>query len=423
MTPIQAKNVLRALTILSQQDSVLGQRVRHALETQESVQLWPEEAAELETICAKKGIDLNALVSPVIWAPSTMEGIQTLIKEERERAENNNPMRAEERREHMQKLGALLRNDPVPAAVLERSEQGTLGITISQLSSLAGLKVAPVMAAAKEAGAAILDALSNGIDPMAKGDGSPVTAADQAADAIVKRRLQALTPDIPVVSEEDEARTAHPHRGLRWVVDPLDGTNTAIAYAKGKKDHNQFGVIIGLVDGDRPVFGVCHFPAREDAQGVTYFTGDEGKAYKQVGEGAPKVIHVSKPPFTDGTPRVAVHHHAHRRPADIAGRAYEAVPSVGAERICMVAEGKADVADLNDIPAQNRGEYAYKQWDVAGSHAVLNAAGGALIDAETQKPLTYDRADLTVAGAWAGGADNLRLLNLANLPNLSGRVR
>jgi 3'(2'), 5'-bisphosphate nucleotidase len=286
-----------------------------------------------------------------------------------------------------------------------------------------------VVGIAKKAGAAIMAELNAGIVVESKGDTSPVTAADRAADAIIKAGLRHLTPNIPIISEEDTAeereaaeRIMQANGGLRWVIDPLDGTKTAIDYARGHKDYDQFGVHIGLVQGNTPIAGVAYFPAMEHGKGVAYFTED-GKAYKQTGDSAPKQIKVSKPPLKAGELRAAVHFHESRRPEMIAGRHYHAVPGVGGQRLCLVAEGAADVADMNDISETHRGQYAYKQWDLAAAHAIVKAAGGELISAETQQPVTYDSPELKMEGACAGGREMLNLLQLATLPMRSSKAR
>jgi 3'(2'), 5'-bisphosphate nucleotidase len=287
------------------------------------------------------------------------------------------------------------------------------------------IPVQPVIEAAKEAGAAILQHLTSNLVVDSKHDASPVTAADKDADAIIKRHLRAIAPSIPILSEEDtpEERASVEASDVKWVIDPLDGTKTAIDYANGHKDYDQFGVHIALVQNDTPVMGVAFFPAMAGGKGVAYFTGDDGKAYRQIGDAAPKAIQVSKPPFKAEGLRAAVHFHEVRRPHNIAGRDYAHVPGVGGQRLCLVADGAADVADMNDIPLFHRGKYAYKQWDLAASHAVLKAAGGELVDTETKQPVTYNSPDFEMPGAVAGGRETLNLLQLANLSQHAGRMR
>lgn len=285
------------------------------------------------------------------------------------------------------------------------------------------IPIMPVVEAAKEAGTAILQHLTADLVVDNKHDASPVTAADKEANAIIKRHLQAIAPGIPILSEEDtpEERASATASNVKWVIDPLDGTKTAIDYANGHKDYDQFGVHIALAKDNSPVLGVAFFPAMADGKGVAYFTGDDGKAYKQTGDAAPKSIQVSKPPFKANGLRAAVHFHEARRPHQIAGRDYVHVPGVGGQRLCLVAEGSADVADMNDIPETHRGQYAYKQWDLAASHAVLKAAGGELVNAETQQPVLYDHPEFKMAGSVAGGRETLNLLGLAQLPS-KGRL-
>ena len=271
-----------------------------------------------------------------------------------------------------------------------------------------------VVSIAKDAGAAILQQLRSGLAAQRKSDDSPVTAADEASNTIIKEGLRRLTPHLPIVSEEDmqEQRATAAASALHWVIDPLDGTKTAMRYAEGHHDHNQFGVHIGLVKGNTPIAGVAFFPAME--KGIVYFTGDDGHAYKQTGMDAPRPIQVAKLPLRDGKLRAAVHAKEDRRPERIAGRSYIPVPGVGGQRVCLVAEGAADLADINDIPEGLRGRYAYKQWDLAASHAILRAAGGELVNPETKKSVTYDDPEQNMPGALAGGKETLTLLGLAN---------
>lgn len=287
-------------------------------------------------------------------------------------------------------------------------------------------KIAPIVLAAKEAGAAILRNLPNDLKSNKKNDGSPVTTADKAADAIIKKRLRQFTPDIPIISEEDtpaERAAAIAMGGdLKWVVDPLDGTNTAIGYAKGNKNYDGFGVHIALVKNGIPMKGVAFFPSMEDGRGVVYYTGDNGNAYKQVGNDTPQIIRTSKPPLKAEGLRATVHFHEKRRPKDIAGRNYVPITGVGGQRLCLVAEGAADVADMNDIPLTHRGEYAYKQWDLAAAHAILKAAGGELVDAETKQPVTYHSSDFKMPGSFAGACETLKLLGLASFPALGRSI-
>ena len=109
---------------------------------------------------------------------------------------------------------------------------------------------------AREAGEVILPYYREEIVVDDKQDGSPVTAADRAADALIVPALRALTPNIPVVSEESVEAGDIPDvsGGVFWLVDPLDGTKEFI----NKRD--DFTVNIGLISNGKPVLGVLLTP-------------------------------------------------------------------------------------------------------------------------------------------------------------------
>ncbi|HKW54154.1 MAG TPA: inositol monophosphatase family protein, partial [Stellaceae bacterium] len=117
-------------------------------------------------------------------------------------------------------------------------------------------------AAAHAAGAAILDIYCQDFTVRQKADDSPVTRADERAEAIIEERLAAGAPDIPVIAEERCAAQGLPSVAPPrfWLVDPLDGTKEFI------RRNGEFTVNIALIEGDRPVLGVVHVPS----QGVTY---------------------------------------------------------------------------------------------------------------------------------------------------------
>src|SRR5690606_34239287 len=89
-----------------------------------------------------------------------------------------------------------------------------------------------------------------------KQDESPVTAADERAEAVILPALAELTPDIPVVAEEAVAAGRVPQVGARfWLVDPLDGTKEFI------KRNGEFTVNIALIENGEPTLGVVLAPA------------------------------------------------------------------------------------------------------------------------------------------------------------------
>src|SRR6266851_858390 len=153
-------------------------------------------------------------------------------------------------------------------------------------------------AAAHEAGEAILEIYRQDFAVWRKADDSPVTRADERAEAIIEQRLAATVPDIPVIAEEGCAAHGLPSAAPPrfWLVDPLDGTKEFI------RRNGEFTVNIALVEGDRAVLGVVHVPS----QGVTYAAA--GSATRQRGSEAPQPI-MARPVPARGA--IVVHSRSH----------------------------------------------------------------------------------------------------------------
>jgi 3'(2'), 5'-bisphosphate nucleotidase len=217
-----------------------------------------------------------------------------------------------------------------------------------------------VVALADRAGAVILEHYHGEVVVRAKADASPVTAADEAAEAVIVARLAELTPEIPVVAEERVASGHVPDvdAGAFWLVDPLDGTKEFVN-RKG-----EFTVNIALIEGREPVLGVVLAPALRQA-----WWGARGKGASARGaDGRIRKIAVRKAP---AGPPVAIASRSHRDGEtqaflDRAGIT-ECISAGSSLKFCLVAEGQADL-----YPRFGR----TMEWDTAAGHAVLSAAGG-----------------------------------------------
>lgn len=95
-----------------------------------------------------------------------------------------------------------------------------------------------------------------GIDVVWKGDGSPVTQADERAERILRQRLAAVFPDDAIIGEEHEDE--HGTSGFKWIIDPLDGTEAFI------RKIPIFGTLVGLELDGRMVAGICFMPAQRE---------------------------------------------------------------------------------------------------------------------------------------------------------------
>ncbi|HCW65801.1 MAG TPA: 3'(2'),5'-bisphosphate nucleotidase CysQ, partial [Thalassospira lucentensis] len=130
---------------------------------------------------------------------------------------------------------------------------------------------------ARLAGAAMMEIYKTDFDVRSKDDASPVTEADDAAEAVILPGLRALTPDVKIVSEESAAKGDVPdvdgETDFFWLVDPLDGTKEFI------KRNGEFTVNIALISKGQPVLGVVYAPAIEklyygDPRGAKLIDGD-----------------------------------------------------------------------------------------------------------------------------------------------------
>ncbi len=248
---------------------------------------------------------------------------------------------------------------------------------------------------AQQAGAAIMQVYSGKYQVDTKSDGSPLTTADRRSHEIVVSGLRKLTPQIPVLSEESEQRVHDERRTwpVFWLVDPLDGTKEFI------KGNGEFTVNIALIEGDQPLLGVVHTPARS----ITHWAHQNGEAYKANENKAPQRLTVRS--FNGGQATV-VASRSHGRGAlkvflerlQSAEGKYEVISLGSALKVCLVAEGSADVYPRLGPTSE---------WDTAAAHCVLNVAGGKLIDT-TGKELVYNKSD--ILNPWflaigAGGYD------------------
>jgi len=206
-----------------------------------------------------------------------------------------------------------------------------------------------------------------------KADQSPLTAADRAAHEVIVAGLARLSPAVPVWSEESAAipwAARQPWREF-WLVDPLDGTKEFI------KRNGEFTVNIALVRGHAPVLGVVHAPAL----GRDYYGYAGGGAYRSDEGGPGRPIRVRSP----AVPPVRVAgSRSHRGSSldDILARLGDhTLLSMGSSlKFCLVAEGEADFYPRLGPTSE---------WDTAAAQAVLEAAGGTVLDLEGQ-PLRYN---------------------------------
>ena len=219
-----------------------------------------------------------------------------------------------------------------------------------------------VLDAVAAASTAILEVYATAHEVEYKADDSPLTRADRAAHDILAARLAAITPQVPMLSEEHEAGHARAVRGHwreYWLVDPLDGTKEFISR------NGEFTVNVALIRDHRPVLGVVAAPALE----LTYYAAGGVGAFRREQGGGAESIHTR--PAAD--PLVVVGSRSHRGDSLDAVLAklgpHELRPMGSALKFCLVAEGAADFYPRLGPTSE---------WDTAAAQAVLEIAGGAV---------------------------------------------
>jgi 3'(2'), 5'-bisphosphate nucleotidase len=241
---------------------------------------------------------------------------------------------------------------------------------------------------ATHAAATILDLASKAV-VRHKADGSPVTAADEAAEAIIGEGLKRLAPAVPVIAEEEAARQKPkpPVGGSYFLVDPLDGTREFIA---GRAEYT---INIALMTEGAPLLGLICAPALG-----ALWRGVVGRGAARISLAspteAPTPIHTRPRPKGDTVVMISRSHlDAHTKSLVDGLPGAKLVPSGSSIKFCRLAEGTADLyprlAPTHD-------------WDIAAGHAILKAAGGR-VTAPDGTPLTYGTNDLLIPAFLAWG--------------------
>ena len=214
-----------------------------------------------------------------------------------------------------------------------------------------------------------------------KADHSPVTHVDKIISASIVEALYKLTPNIPVVSEEEIIPQIN--GDTFWLVDPIDGTKSYIA------GEDTYTINIGLIENGKPQYGFIYQPPTK----LLYYTNISRQFCIEL----------------DGAPYVPVARDDHDIKAVIGTRGMdknikeffaqnhvtqvEMVPS--SVKLCMIAEGAADLYS-------NFGETM--EWDIAAGHAIILASGGDVIDVRTGQSMQYLKNELRNNGFVAFGA-------------------
>ena len=240
---------------------------------------------------------------------------------------------------------------------------------------------AGLAAIAHEAGLIILKHYAAGAEVRLKQDASPVTAADEEAEALILRRLAQIAPGIPVVAEEEVAAGRLPKSvGSKFfLVDPLDGTKEFLRH------NGEFTVNIAQIENGRAICGVVSAPAKGR---MWIGDGPNGAFELSVPQAGALDVSRATPIHTRQTPDeglIAIASRTHRdTKTDEYLAAYKITDMIAAGsslKFCLVAAGEADL-----YPRHGR----TMEWDTAAGQAVLEAAGGSVKELNGA-PLVYGK--------------------------------
>ncbi len=245
------------------------------------------------------------------------------------------------------------------------------------------VEIKELIAIAEEAGDAIMKIYAQEFSVEMKENKTPLTEADKKSNEIILNRLKELYPEIPFISEETKATPFSERKGWEffWLIDPLDGTKEFI------KKNDEFTVNVALIQGARPVAGVVYAPAKK-----MMFAAQKGEDSFKIESGRFIKLEPQKN-YNELSHLRVVGSRSHNSPETDAfvnqlkeaGKEIEFISSGSSLKICLVAEGKADVYPRFGPTME---------WDTAAGQAVLEIAGGKLTETSFLKQLSYNKENL-----------------------------
>lgn len=253
-----------------------------------------------------------------------------------------------------------------------------------------------VIAIAEAAAADILSVYARDFDVERKDDASPLTEADLASHRRIVQGLAMRTPHIPVLSEESSASTFQARSAWTryWLVDPLDGTREFV------KKNGEFSVNIALVDDGVAVFGVIQQPVT----GLLWHGGAGLGAFRRE-DGRDIPINGRRPATSPLRIAASRSHRDARTDAVLARFPGAEVIGLGSSlKFCALAEGRIDLYPRFGPTSE---------WDTAAGQAILEAAGGVVVDPRG-RPFRYNQRETLLNGDFCASGDPALAMELAS---------
>ncbi len=210
-----------------------------------------------------------------------------------------------------------------------------------------------------------------GVKITIKSDNSPVTNGDLEVDKILKEKISALTPGLPIISEETVNTNIKENHENFWLIDPIDGTKDYI------KKRDEYTLNAALIINLEPKIGFVHAPAKNRL----FFSYGNGLAF-EMKNGIKKELNCKKVNKnkiialvnSDKTPDEILSIYKKNKVTDI-------VKMSSSLKFCILAAGEADI-----YAAKARAN----EWDIAAGHAVLEHAGG-YVTTHDEKKFLYGK--------------------------------
>lgn len=237
------------------------------------------------------------------------------------------------------------------------------------------IELKDIEAIALSAGNTIMEIYNRDFSIEYKDDKSPLTEADLASNDVIVQGLQKY--GIPILSEEGKSIDYDDRKAWEyyWCIDPIDGTKEFI------KKNGEFTVNIALIHHNAPILGVVYAPALHDM-----YVGKKGFGAYKNGEKLPLRVNTE---LSEKMSVVASKSHLSEETQAfidaLETKEIEQVSKGSSLKLCMVAEGEADIYPRL-APTM--------EWDMAAADAIVRESGKMTYQFENDQPVIYNKMDL-----------------------------
>ena len=235
-----------------------------------------------------------------------------------------------------------------------------------------------------DAGKVILNYYSENVDIIYKDDESPLTKADLASHKIITDSIKKITPDIPILSEEEFIDWKIRKKWKKyWLIDPLDGTKEFI------KKNDEFTVNIALIENNRPILGVIYTPVLNEL----FFSIKNSGSYK--------ILTNKKLTSLNEAKKISINKNKLNKVKIIGSRShsnpkiqkwvkknfneFDILQKGSSLKFCLIAEGSADIYPRFGPTSE---------WDIAAGHIILEEAGGKLKSIDNKEILYNEKENI-----------------------------